>query len=325
MEEKKTARVIASYRGKYKVLTDSESHVTEVTGNFANKCMYISDFPVVGDYVVLNDFNYIIEVVTRKNLLVRQAAGGKHQMQAIASNVDCMFITTSLNIEFNPVKLERFILLAQVNQITPVVVFTKADLCENVEEWTKEIMKAYENVAYIITSSYEKKGMADILAILQTGKTGVFVGASGVGKSTLVNSLLKKEVMKTGSIREYDAQGRHTTTHKELFELENGAYIIDTPGIREINLWIDDDTYVGFSDIEELARGCKFSNCKHDKEEDCNVKRAVASGELSQERYRNYIKYSRQVYYASLGNNVAERTRFKNKVKVQSKNERYNR
>lgn len=316
-------RVVAVYKGMYKISDGNEEQVTGVTGNYANRCVYASDFPTVGDWVMVDQFGYIVELVERNNRLSRRAAGKRTEEQLIAANIDYMFIVTSLNQEFNMDKLERYMMLAEMNNIKPVLIFTKSDLCGDTSKYVDMVKEQYQNAMVLVTSSYGDIGIQDVKDVLSKGKTGVFVGASGVGKSTLVNKLMGEDVMKTSEIREYDAQGRHTTTHRELFELDNGAFIIDTPGIREIGFWAGGGAYTGFEDVELLAAGCRFRNCSHTKEEGCAVKRAVQEGVLSKERYMSYIKRCRVLYRARLAQNEGDRLKFKSKVKRQCKNERY--
>ena len=322
--ERNVARVIAVYKGKYKIATVDKVIVTEVLGNFLNKAVFASDFPAVGDWVLINDLGYIVDVLKRKSKLSRKTSGRKNEEQLIAANVDLMFIVTSLNKEFNINKLDRYIALATTCEIEPVIVLTKLDVCEDAQFYEQQIKERYSDIKIIFTSSYENIGIREVLEILVLGQTAVFVGASGVGKSTLVNKILGEEVMKTSMIREIDDKGRHTTTHRELFILENGACIIDTPGIREIRIWANQMENIGFEDIYEFAKKCKFGNCEHINEPECAVKQAVEDGVITEERYRSYIKMSRELYYAKLSQNEGERISFKNKVKKQCKQERYN-
>jgi len=297
--------------------------IAKLTGAFRNIVLSRSEYPAVGDWVYVNDGGLIESVKIRNNQLSRKLPGKKYEEQVIAANIDIMFIVSSLNKEFNINKIGRYIILAETNHIKPVILLTKLDVCNNPDSYREKVQLYYPNSEIITVSSITGVGIEAISSKMESGSTSVFVGASGVGKSTLVNNLLTRELMKTCLIRENDDKGRHTTTHRELFELSNGAYIIDTPGIREIGLWINDENLMEFQDIVLIGRACKYRNCSHINEIDCAVKRAVENGDLSKERYKNYIKTTREIYYSMLCQNEGERLRFKNKVKQMSKNERY--
>lgn len=316
-------RVVAVYKDMYRIVQNGVYDTTKVTGAFMNQISTRSDFPAVGDWVFINDNGMIERVDERRNQLSRKASGKKVNEQILAANVDIMFIVTSLNKEFNANKIARYIILAETNHITPVVLLTKLDLCSAPEEYLQKINRLYPTIETELISSFENIGIEGVYERMKTGYSAVFVGASGVGKSTLVNKLIGREQMKTSDIRQKDDKGRHTTTHRELFELENGSYVIDTPGIREIGLWMNDDTISEYEDIYLIGRACKYRNCKHIDERDCAVKRAVEEGELPKERYNSFIKMSREIYYSRLNQDESERLRFKSKVKQQCKNERY--
>lgn len=318
-------RVVAVYKEAYKIVQEGNTKITKVTGNFMNNALSKSDFPAVGDWVFLNDGGLIESVEMRFNQLSRKAAGRRYDEQIIAANIDIMFIVTSLNKEFNINKVGRYIILAETNHIRPIILLTKLDLCANPENYLEKFKFYYPNAEVELISAFADVGIDTIYQKMEAGISAVFVGASGVGKSTLVNKLSGKNLMKTAYIREKDDKGRHTTTHRELFELDNGSYVIDTPGIREIGLWINDDNLSEFQDIYLLGRACKYRNCKHIDESGCAVKQAVQAGDLSEERYRSYIKMTREIYYSKLGQNEGERLKFKSKVKRMCKNERYNR
>jgi len=318
-------KVVAVYKDMYKITSGTETKITRITGGFWNRANTRSDFPTVGDWVFLNDGDLIERVDIRQNQLSRKRAGKKVEEQLLAANVDIMFIVTSLNKEFNINKIGRYIILAETNHIRPILLLSKLDLCENPEEYLEKINYFYPTAEVVLISSKNGIGVDKVYNKMHQGESAVFVGASGVGKSTLINKLLGDDYIKTHEIREKDDKGRHTTTHRELYELKNGSFVIDTPGIREIGLWINDDEIEEFQDIYMFSRACKYRNCKHIDEEGCAVKKAIELGELNEEIYRSYIKMSREIYYAKLGQDEAERQRFKRKVKHQCKNERYTR
>lgn len=316
-------RVIAVYRDAYKLSREDKQVVAKLTGGFFSAIEKKRDFPCVGDYVQLNETEMIEGVIERRNILSRKSAGRKHEEQVFASNVDIMFIVTSLNKEFNINKIGRYIILAETNHIKPIVLLTKSDLCDDIEFYINKVNCFYPAAEVKVVSSLKNIGVETIYNMLDNGKGAVFVGASGVGKSTLVNKLIGKDEIKTAEVRVRDDKGKHTTTHRELYELKNGAYVIDTPGIREIGLWINDDELPGYQDIYLLSRACRYRDCSHVNEKECAVKKAVEDGELTRERYNSYIKMSREMYYSKLSQNEGERLRFKSKVKRQSMNERY--
>lgn len=318
-------RVIAVYKEAYKISCGDKVEITKVTGSFINNAVVRSDFPAVGDWVYLNDFGFIERIEPRRSQLSRKTAGRRYDEQVIATNIDITFIVASLNKEFNVNKIGRYIILAETNRIRPIILLTKLDLCESPEEYIEKLGFYYPNIEIRLISAFSGIGVEEVYDDMKEGICAVFVGASGVGKSTLVNKLVGADRMKTSDIRSKDDKGRHTTTHRELFELDNGAFVIDTPGIREIGLWINDDYFNEFQDIYLLGNACKYRNCKHINEAGCAVLRALRSGDLSHERYRSYIKMTREVYYSKLGQDMGERIRFKNKVKKMCKNERYNR
>lgn len=200
--------------------------------------------------------------------------------QAMIANFDYVFILSSLNDNFNSNRILRYVSLVLQGGGTPVVVLTKADLCENVEKYVQEIRNYSEEVGVHVISSITGDGLSELKNYLVDGVTVAFLGSSGVGKSTLVNALLGEERMKTGGIREKDSKGRHTTTSRELIVTENGITIIDTPGMCDVNEGIA----MTFSEIEEMARRCRFSNCSHSKEPGCAIRQALESGELTEEK-----------------------------------------
>lgn len=318
-------KVIAVYKELYKLSQDGNFLTTRVTGNFYNNVKSKSDFPSVGDWVYLNGGGLIEIVDERKSQLSRKTAGKKHEEQILAANVDIMFIVSSLNKEFNINKIGRYIILAETNHIVPILLLTKLDLCDNPKSYIQKVHFFYPKIETELVSAFDNIGIESIYKRMGRGCSAVFVGASGVGKSTLVNKLLGNNQIRTSSIREKDDKGRHTTTHRELFELANGSFVIDTPGIREIGLWINETTFTEYQDIYLLSRACKYRNCQHINENDCAVKRAIELGDLSKERYNSFIKMTHEIYYSKLGQDEGERLRFKSKVKRQCKNERYTR
>ena len=206
----------------------------------------------------------------------------------------------SLNDNFNIRRIERYLSLAWNSGAIPVIILTKCDLVENYKEYILEVEDVAIGVDVHAISCKTKEGLKDLNKYFQKGKTLVFLGSSGVGKSTLVNELMGKEIMKTGEIREEDSRGRHTTTNRELLMLPNGTMIIDTPGMRELGMWnCEEGLDKTFKDVEQFLGTCKFSDCTHTNEPGCRVLEAIKNGELSQERYNSYLKLKNEVKYNS--------------------------
>lgn len=250
------------------MITAEGEYLAKVSGKFRYQAAHPSDFPAVGDFVMAGGIGkgtqaVIHQVLPRKSVFMRKAAGSDRKEQLVATNIDIVFLCMALNQDFNVRRLERYLSIAWDSGAKPVVVLTKSDICEDIEEK---------------------------LPYLSAGTTAAFLGSSGVGKSTLVNRLLGEERLATGDIRN-DDKGRHTTTHRELLFLPDGGMVIDTPGMRELGMW---DAKSGidrtFSDIEELALQCRFRDCTHTVESGCAVQKALKNGTLSKERMQSYQK-----------------------------------
>ncbi|MGJ7921799.1 ribosome small subunit-dependent GTPase A [Neobacillus sp. LXY-4] len=296
-------RVALEYKGLYRVWTDIGELLCEVTGKFLYEAKSKEDFPTVGDWVVLDprkdeQKGTIHAVLSRKSKFSRKIAGSTTEEQLIAANIDTIFIVNSLNDDLNLRRIERYLLLAWESGANPVIILSKADLCEEVEQSLQEVEGVALGVPVIPISVVTKQGLEQLQAYLEPGKTIALLGSSGVGKSSLTNFLLGDEKQKVQGIRESDDKGRHTTTHRELCLLPNGAMVIDTPGLRELQLW-EGDTGLSesFSDIEAIAEKCKFRDCSHDEEPGCAVRAAVEEGTLSNRRLDSYKKLQRELAY----------------------------
>ena len=320
------ARVIIQEKGLYTISYDGSEKIAEVSGKFRYDAKEPSDFPAVGDYVVASwpedgSHSIISSVFPRKSAFVRKAAGMVHEEQVVAANIDTVFICMSLNQDFNIRRLERYIAVTWDSGATPVIVLTKADLCDDVEEKIAEVESVSVGVDIISTSSKEED-IDSLSQYLASGKTYAFIGSSGVGKSTLINTLLGVNMIKTSGIREDDDKGRHTTTHRELISLKNGAFVIDTPGMREIGIMNSEEgVETAFSDIEELISLCRFSNCTHTNEPGCEVLKAIEEGRLDVDRWNSYRKLATENLYNT---NEAEymkakKEKFKEIAKVNKK------
>jgi ribosome biogenesis GTPase len=255
----------------------------------------------VGDWVLVeNDAPRVARVLEPYSLLLRTAAGTDHRQQAIAANLDALFVVTSCNEDFNPSRLERYLALAFEARVTPVIVLTKTDLCGQVEHYARQAALLSQGIAVLAVNATQPACAATLEPWLQPGQTVAFVGSSGVGKSTLVNSLTGA-TQATAGIREDDSKGRHTTTAREMFALDSGAWLIDTPGMRELKVGaMQAGLESVFGNIEALAAHCRFRDCRHECEAGCAVLAAIASGQLDARRLANYHKLQREAAHAAM-------------------------
>lgn len=304
-------RVVSQHRDFYQVVTEEGECSAEISGKFRFQVKKMTDFPAVGDFVLLdrkeNHFgNAIIHhVLTRKSAFIRKAAGTSNAVQVVAANIDTVFLCMSLNKDFNLRRLERYLGIAWDSRAVPVIVLTKADLPgANLQERLQDLEKVACGVDVVVTSSMTAEGDFPIRAYLGKGKTVAFIGSSGVGKSTLINRLLHREALPTGEIRS-DDRGRHTTTRRDLLVLADGGAVIDTPGMREIGIETA-DLDKAFSDIGEYAARCRFSDCTHTCEPGCSVQQAIREGRLSAERLSSYLKLKKESKYEGLNSRQIE-------------------
>ncbi len=297
------ARVIFQNKGIYKIVSQEWEVFAEISGKFHYEHDSLSSLPAVGDFVMFsykeNDERAIIHnVLTRKSSFERKAVGIKNQTQIIAANIDIIFICMSLNNNYNLNRIERYLAIAWDSGATPVVVLTKSDLCTDIEKVLEEIRNVAPFTDVITTSVFDNDLVEKFQKYICYEKTASFIGSSGVGKSSLINKLFGKEFILTKEIDKYD-KGRHTTTGRELFLLPDGGVVIDTPGIREIGVE-SADLNQAFSEIEELAKKCKFSDCTHKNEPGCAVTKAVEEGVIDNRRFENYLKLKIESGYEGL-------------------------
>lgn len=304
------ARIITTYRDRYEIVSDKGKGFARLKkGSFYDNPNAI--YPTIGDFVMIEwnsmGDSQIIETLKRDSSFSRASSSGdrNHEMhtqheQLVAANFDYVFIMQSLNDNFNIRRIERYLTLAWESGAIPVIVLTKCDLVNDVESYISEVESVAIGVDVYAISCKAKIGLEKLQKYFKKGNTLVFLGSSGVGKSTLVNTLIGEKVMKTSEIREDDSRGRHTTTNRQLLMLQTGAMVIDTPGMRELGMWnCDDGIDKTFQDVEKYFGTCKFSDCTHTSEPGCKVLEAIKNGELSEERYNAYMKLKNEARYNS--------------------------
>lgn len=314
-------RVTSEHKGSYRVQTETGELLGEITGKMRYQADGRQDYPAVGDWVLLSSRpqegkGTIHDILPRFSKFSRKVAGLTTEEQVIAANVDTVFLVNALNQDFNVRRLERYLLLTWESGATPVIVLTKSDLSENTEALASEVEAVAFGVPIHVTSVKDRTGLDELHAYLEEGQTVTLLGSSGAGKSTLTNYLLGEEKQLVQEIRDDDGRGRHTTTHRELIPISSGGMIIDTPGMRELQLWeADEGLNQSFADIEALAENCHFRDCKHEKEPNCAVQEAIQSDDLDESRFQSYLKLQRELAFLERKENkraqLAEKKRWK--------------
>lgn len=294
-------RVIRQARDLSTLVTAAGEVEAEVSGRFRHHAAGPAAFPAVGDWVAFRPVDggrAVIEaVLPRRSAFTRKAAGVTAEAQVVAANVDVVLLVSGLDGDFNLRRLERYVTTAWSSGARPVVVLNKADLRDDLPDVVAAAAAAAPGVPVVATSALDDGGVAALAPHLLPGQTVAVLGSSGVGKSTLVNALLGEERLATGPVSDPQAgRGRHTTTARELVRLPGGALLIDTPGLRELALWADDDGLDrAFAEIDHLAAGCRFPDCRHDREPGCAVRAALDSGELKAARFASWVKLRREL------------------------------
>ena len=298
-------RVVSESKGSYQV----NSQYGELTAKIAGKMRYQAEgqkaYPAVGDWVVIKPLvsenkATIHALLPRKSKFSRKVAGERTEEQVVSANVDTVFIVSGLDggRNFNLRRIERYLTLAWNSGATPVIILNKVDLCSDVDVFVQRVEEIAPGISIHPVSAKEKTGLEALRTYLTRGHTVAFLGSSGVGKSALINSLLGIEKQEVGEVREDDRMGRHTTTRRELILIPGGGMMIDTPGMREIQMWAgEDDLQSSFSDIEALAKRCRFNDCSHNAETGCAVREAINNGDLDPGRLESYRKLQNELIY----------------------------
>ena len=314
------ARVLAEHRGALHVQSEHGTHVARLGGRLRHAATSRLELPAVGDWtgarIPGDGGEAVVDVVLpRLTCLTRQAAGRRVEPQVVAANVDLVVIVTALDQDFNERRLERWAQIVEASGATPLVLLNKADLCEAPAPFLEAAERAVPAARVLVASAAHAEGLQPLRDAVRPGLTAAFVGSSGVGKSTAVNALLGFDAQLTRAVRESDHRGRHATTHRELFLLQGGGMLVDTPGLREIAAWAGDDAAPAFTDVEQVAERCRFRDCAHGGEPGCAVREAAASGEIDPERLASFDKLRKELAYQARRQDVAalraERERWK--------------
>ncbi|HEX8847819.1 MAG TPA: ribosome small subunit-dependent GTPase A [Pyrinomonadaceae bacterium] len=324
----KAGRVVLEYNHLYRVYTEDGELLADVAGKLRHEAATRADLPTVGDWVALQSRPEeakatIQAVLPRRSKFVRQAAGSRTEEQIVGANIDITFLVTSLNQDFNLRRIERYLLVAWESGASPVVVLSKADLCDEVEDKIALIHEVAHGVPVHAISVVKEDGLDELRQYFRHGQTVALLGSSGVGKSTLINHLIGRDVQKVKEIREHDGRGRHTTRHRELILLPQGGLVLDTPGMRELQLWDGGESLQQtFDDIEALAASCRFSDCQHRDEPGCAIQQALAEGEIDAARLQSYLKLQKELEHMArkqdINAQLAEKKRWKKLTRLAS-------
>jgi ribosome biogenesis GTPase / thiamine phosphate phosphatase len=298
------ARVAVEDKHYYRVWTEDAELTAQITGKLIHEARGDhAQLPKVGDWVAVkllpNEEKAAIQaVLARQTQIVRKTAGRESAAQILATNIETVFLVTAADPTFNAARLERMLVMAHESGARPVVVLNKIDLCDDLAAKQAEAGRVAGEVPVLAVCALTGRGMKKLASLIKPADTVVFIGTSGVGKSSLINQLYGEELMATVAVREQDAKGRHTTSWREMIFLPNGGVVIDTPGMREFHIWAaNEGAKETFPEIEALAPGCHFRDCTHTREKDCAVLAALASGTLPRDRYESFVKLQRELGY----------------------------
>ena len=296
-------RVALEHKNFFRVYTEYGDVLAEISGKLRHEAVTRSDLPAVGDWVVIRsrpegDRVIIHAILPRRTSFKRKIAGSRTEEQIVGANIDTVLLLTSLNQDFSLRRIERYLLIAWESGANPIIVLSKSDLCDRVADMIAEVQMVAHGVPIHAISVVTGYGLEDVAQYFKRGQTVALLGSSGVGKSTLINHLVGADQLKVQTVREHDDRGRHTTTHRELVLLPSGGLVLDTPGMRELQLWDSDESlHLVFDDIEALASDCYFSDCRHQDEPRCAVRDALESGRIDAGRYESYEKLQKELKY----------------------------
>ncbi len=302
-KNKKIARVICEYKGAYKVKADAEEFLAKITGKQMFEALSREDYPAVGDWVVIEELPQhqavIKEILPRKTIIKRKSVR-QNDVQVIAANVDVAFVVESFGRDFNLNRFERYFSIVHNGEIKPAIILNKIDLIseQELKDKLQQIKNRFPDIDVIATSIVNDSELDELKKYMEQGKTYCFLGSSGVGKSSLINKLLGKNIIKTEDISLYSERGKHITTARQMYFLENGAVVIDNPGMREVGMadagyGIDDL----FEEISSLSMQCKYKDCTHTHESGCKVLDAIKSGKIDKKKYLNYLNLKKEAKY----------------------------
>jgi ribosome biogenesis GTPase / thiamine phosphate phosphatase len=315
-------RVGVAYGATYRVYLDGAETLADLSGRMRHEARTRRDLPAVGDWVAVRrgaprERPSIRAILPRTSVFSRKVAGQETQEQVMAANVDTAFLIAGLDHDFNLRRLERYLAMAWESGAAPVIVLNKADVAGDAEARRREVEQIATGVPVHVISSKYGSGLDALAPYLLSGRTIALLGSSGVGKSTLINRLLGTERQRTRDVREKDSRGRHTTSYRELVPIAGGALLIDTPGMRELQLWdAGEGVQETFDDIRTLSAGCYFSDCRHDSEPRCAVKAAVEDGRIAADRLANYLKIQRELEHLATRQDALAQQEQKRKLRV---------
>ncbi len=334
-DELQPARISEGHKGLYNIIGTDGEYLAEISGKMRYCTLNYGDFPAVGDWVAAKLYPeekkaIIHGMLERKNRLSRKAVlsgrksdtQGKVEEQVLAANIDTVFLVNGLDNDFSLRRIERYMTTVYDSGMNPVIIINKTDLVTNPWDYVNQISTIAFGVPVIPVCGLNSSGLDDLKRYVRQGNTIVFLGSSGVGKSTIINRLFGEDRQRINSVRESDHKGRHTTTSRELMILPDGGILIDTPGMKEFQPWKGkEDTARSFEDIEAIALRCRFKNCTHESEPDCAVQEAIRHGNLDPGRYKNYTRMKREARYLEtrmeVSAQLAEKRRWKDIARLQ--------